>query len=241
MLLALVASPVWRRPPAPLGSPTCGASLRLLVAREVVIGLCLALVASAVFRAAEMAGRLADTLRGANVAEILVPTSEERASPLGVLYLLLATLRLPEIGGVPRVVEALVAQLRGDADRGRSGRRARAARRDRRRRRRREARRARAVALAAPVIVALWLTDLALGLIARAAPPSRCISSACRSKGCWAIGVVLLGLGALEAALAGNSASWLRMLRQTPTRSADHWRRSRPVATLSGAIGFVFS
>ena len=34
-------------------------------------------------------------------------------------------------------------------------------------------------------------------------------------KGLLAIGVVLLGLGALEAALAGSAASWLRMLRQT--------------------------
>ena len=43
----------------------------------------------------------ADTLRGANVAEILVPTAEERASPLGVLYLLLATIVFLQIGGVP--------------------------------------------------------------------------------------------------------------------------------------------
>ena len=49
---------------------------------------------------------------GANVAEILVPTAEERASPLGVLYLLLATLVFLHIGGVPRLVEALLSSYR---------------------------------------------------------------------------------------------------------------------------------
>ena len=84
----------------------------LLLAREIVVGLCLGLVASAAFRAAEVAGRLGDTLRGANVAEILVPTAEERASPLGVLYLLLATIVFLQIGGVPRLVEALLSSYR---------------------------------------------------------------------------------------------------------------------------------
>ena len=77
-----------------------------------MIGVCLGLVASAAFRAAEVAGRLGDTLRGANVAEILVPTAEERASPLGVLYLLLATIVFLQIGGVPRLVEALLSSYR---------------------------------------------------------------------------------------------------------------------------------
>ena len=134
-----------------------------------MIGLCLGLVASAAFRAAEVAGRLGDTLRGANVAEILVPTAEERASPLGVLYLLLATIVFLQIGGVPRLVEALLSSYRTLARRGRPGRAGRAPRRlvvvvaSARLI-------ASGVALAAPVVVALWLTDLALGLIARAAP-----------------------------------------------------------------------
>jgi type III secretory pathway component EscT len=95
LLLALVASP------ALVAAAGGGAALAdvsaprfmLLLSREIVVGLCLALVASAAFRAAEVAGRLGDTLRGANVAEILVPTAEERASPLGVLYLLPAIRR----------------------------------------------------------------------------------------------------------------------------------------------------
>jgi flagellar biosynthesis protein FliR len=215
LLLALVASPVLA---ASAGADRLAdvSALRfaLMVAREVVIGLCLALVASAVFRAAEIAGRLADSLRGANVAEILDPTSEERASPLGVLYLLLATLVFLQIGGVPRVVDALVGSYEALPIAGGLGEVS--------------ARRAAfvvaiiaaklvaaGVALAAPVIVALWLTDLALGLIARAAPSVPVYFVGLPIKGLLAIGIVLLGLGALEAAIAGNAATWLQMLRQT--------------------------
>ena len=72
------------------------------------MGLCLGLVAAAAFRAAEVAGRLADTLRGANIAEILVPTADERSSPLGALYVLLATVVFLQIGGVPRLVDAIL-------------------------------------------------------------------------------------------------------------------------------------
>ena len=60
------------------------------------------------------------------------------------------------------------------------------------------------VALAAPVIVALWLTDLALGLVARAAPQVPVYFIGLPLKGLLAIGLVLLGLGALQAALAGD-------------------------------------
>ena len=54
------------------------------------------------------------------------------------------------------------------------------------------------MALAAPVVVALWLTDLALGLVARAAPPVPVYFLGLPLKGLLAIGVVLLGLGSLQ-------------------------------------------
>jgi type III secretory pathway component EscT len=104
LLLAALASPILvaSTGAAALGRASAPA-LALLFAREVLVGLCLGFVADAAFRAAEIAGRLSDTLRGANVAEILVPTAEERSSPLGVLYLLLATVVFLQIGGVPRL------------------------------------------------------------------------------------------------------------------------------------------
>ena len=168
----------------------------------------------AAFRAAEIAGRLADTLRGANIAEILVPTAEERSSPLGVLYLLLATLVFLQIGGVQRLCEALLDSYRvlpvgGGLDAG-SARQAAAIV---------AAASARliasGVALAAPVIVALWLTDLALGLVARAAPQVPVYFIGLPLKGLMAIGLVLVSLGVLEGVLAGDFAAWLRLVGRT--------------------------
>jgi flagellar biosynthetic protein FliR len=184
--------------------------LALLLARELLVGLVLGLVASAAFRAAESAGRLADTLRGANLADVLVPDTDQRASPLAVLYLLLATLVFFQIGGVPRLLDALLASYRalpiggglgvGPA-RGAAAVVALASARVL----------ASGVALAAPVIVALWLTDLALGLIARAAPQVPVYFLGLPLKGLLSIGLILIGLGALQAALAGDLRGWMAL------------------------------
>jgi flagellar biosynthetic protein FliR len=215
LLLAALASPILV---ASAGAAALGQAsaprLALLFAREVLVGLCLGFVADAAFRAAEIAGRLSDSLRGANIAEILVPTAEERSSPLGVLYLLLATVVFLQIGGVPRLCEALLDSYRvlpvgGGLDAG-SARQAAAIV---------TAASARliasGVALAAPVIVALWLTDLALGLVARAAPQVPVYSIGLPLKGLLAIGLVLVSLGVLEGVLAGDFAAWLRLVGRT--------------------------
>jgi type III secretory pathway component EscT len=210
-LLAGLAWPVLAASAAAAGLDRAGAlRLVLLLARELLVGLVLGLVASAAFRAAESAGRLADTLRGANLAEVLAPDTGQRASPLAVLYLLVATLVFFQIGGVPRLVDALLAGYRtlpigGGLDAG-------------------SARAAAAVvavasarvlasgvALAAPVVVALWLTDLALGLIARAAPQVPVYFLGLPLKGLLSIGLVLVGLGALQAAVAGDLRGWLAL------------------------------
>jgi type III secretion protein SpaR/YscT/HrcT len=188
--------------------------LALLLGREVVVGLCLGFVATAAFHAAEIAGRLGDTLRGANMAEVLVPTAEERSSPLGALYVLLATLVFLHMGGVERLVDALMRSyeavpIGGDLPAG-------------------DLRQAAAVvtfasakliasglALAAPVVVAVWLTDLALGLVARAAPQVPVYFIGLPLKGLLAIGVVLLGIGALEVAMRGELAGWMRLVERT--------------------------
>jgi len=215
LLLAALASPILIASAGAAALARASApELTLLFAREVLVGLCLGFVASAAFRAAEIAGRLGDTLRGANIAEILVPTAEERSSPLGVLYLLLATVVFLQIGGVARLCAALLDSYRalpigGGLDAG-SARRAAAivtvasARLI-----------ASGVALAAPVIVALWLTDLALGLVARAAPQVPVYFIGLPLKGLLAIGLVLCSLGVLEGALAGDFAAWLRLVGRT--------------------------
>ncbi len=216
LLLAGLAAPALLASAAAAGLDRVSTGrLILLLAREVVVGAVLGLVASAAFRAAESAGHLADTLRGANLAEVLAPTTEERGSPLAVLYLLVATLVFFEIGGVPRLLDAFLGSYRalpiggGLSSAGARGAAALVT-----------AASARVVAsgvgLAAPVIVALWLTDLALALIARAAPQVPVYFLGLPLKGLLAIGLIAVGLGALEAAMAGELAGWMTFLTRVP-------------------------
>lgn len=215
LLLAVVATPL-------LVDGAGGAALAeisaprlvLWVGRELVVGLCLGLVAAAGFRAAEIAGRLADTLRGANMAEVLVPTADERASPFGALYLLVATLVFLHIGGVERLTEALLSSYRVLPIGG--GLRPAAATRAALVVGEASARLiAAGLALAAPVVVAVWLTDVALGFIARAAPQVPVYFVGLPLKGLLGIGVTLVGLGALTAAISGETAGFLRLLGRT--------------------------
>jgi type III secretion protein SpaR/YscT/HrcT len=179
----------------------------LLLAREVAVGLTVGFVAASLFRAAEAAGRLVDTLRGANLAEVLSPAAEGRSSPLGDISLLLAVVIFLELGGIGHVARALgrsyeavpltlaapAAGLGGVAHlvilssaRLIEG----------------------AVGLAAPALVALLLADLVLGGIARFAPQIPVYFVGMPLKALAGVAVVLLGLGAFEAALTGGFRGW---------------------------------
>jgi type III secretory pathway component EscT len=214
LLLAVLAAPALTHAAARAELGHAGAVVvGLVLARELLIGLGLGLVTSFAFRAAETAGRLVDVLRGATLAEVFVPTSEERASPLGALYVLLASLVFLELGGVTRTVEALLASydavpLVGALTAGtlRAGAQvvvlasARLLES--------------ALGLAAPALVALWLADLALGLVARVAPQVPIYFVGLPLKGLLAVGVVLLGVGALERSFAGGFGGWLELARR---------------------------
>jgi flagellar biosynthetic protein FliR len=214
LLLAALAAPALAGAAARAGLEHAGAGLLVLVlARELIVGFGLGLVVSFVFRAAETAGRLVDVLRGASLAEVLVPTSEERASPAAALYGMLAALVFLELGGVPRLLAALLASYDAVPLAGSlapatlraaailvivaSARLLEVA-----------------LALAAPVVVALWLTDLALGMVARVAPQVPVYFVGLPAKGLLAVGVVLLGLGALDHALAAEVPSWMDLARR---------------------------
>jgi type III secretory pathway component EscT len=218
VLLAGLAGPLLLQSAAAASlAEAAGARLALLLGRELLVGLVLGLVASAAFRAAEVAGHLGDTLRGANLAEVLDPTSGERASPLAALYVLIASLVFFQIGGAARLCEALLASYRvlpiGGGLGIASARSAAAlvtvvsARLI-----------ASGIGLAAPVLVALWLADLALGLIARAVPQLPVYFLGLPLKGLLAIGLVLVGLGALQAALAGELVGWMSLLARAAGR-----------------------
>jgi flagellar biosynthetic protein FliR len=218
--LAALAAPVLARAGAAAGLDR--ASPLLLAAylgRELAVGLSLGLVVSFAFRAAEAAGRLTDVLRGANVAEILSPTADERASPLGALYLLLAAVVFLELGGLPRLAEALARSY--DAVPMGAGLHPAGA-----------ARAAAvvvtasakliesAVALAAPAVVAFWLTDLALGFVARAAPQIPVYFVGLPLKGLLGVGLALVGLAALEGALARGLGGFMTLFG----RALASWR-----------------
>jgi flagellar biosynthetic protein FliR len=217
LLLASFAEPALSAAVARAGLEHAGAGLvGLVLARELLVGLGLGLVVSFAFRAAEGAGRLVDVLRGASMAEVLVPTSEERSSPVGALYLLLATLVFLELGGVPRLASALVGSyeavplagaLTASTLRGAAGVVIVASARLL------EA----ALAFAAPVLVALWLTDVALGMMARVAPQVPVYFVGLPAKGLLGLGVVLLGLGALERGLAAALPAWLDLVNKCLT------------------------
>jgi flagellar biosynthesis protein FliR len=183
----------------------------LLLFREVAVGLTLGFAVSAIFRAAEAAGRLTDIVRGANMAEVLSPL-EGRTSPLGDVFLLLAVVIFLELGGLGHVATALgrsydAVPLAAVATPEQLGRvlsltiTTAALLVET------------AVALAAPAIVALLLADLALGAIGRVAPQIPLYFVGMPLKALLGVGAVLIALGALDAALVDGFRAWAALLQ----------------------------
>jgi flagellar biosynthesis protein FliR len=191
----------------------------LLLVRELMVGVTVGFVASTFFRAAEAAGRLVDTLRGANLAEVISPATEGRTSPLGDVYLLLAVVIFLELGGIGHVATALARSYEaiplrltvGPAQLGAVAKLVLLASA-----KLLEA----AVALAAPALVALLLADLVLGAVARMAPQIPVYFVGLPLKALAGVGVVLVGLGALQAALTGALRGWGHLVE----RGFSVWR-----------------
>ncbi len=196
-----------------LPTQTGGLYWILLLARETAVGFTVGFVGSSVFRAAESAGRLVDTLRGANMAEVISPITEGRASPLGDIFLLLATVIFLEMGGVGHVATALARSYQAvPLDLSGTPESLAAA--------------ARLVvittamllestlALAAPAIVALFVADLVLGAIARMAPQIPVYFVGMPLKAMAGVGIVLVGLGGIEGALSGAFRGWYVMVER---------------------------
>lgn len=81
--------------------------LGIILLKESLVGLALGLVTGMMFWAAEAGGRLIDTARGANLAEIMVPQLGIRSSPLGELYFQLAIVLFISLGGLRIFLSAL--------------------------------------------------------------------------------------------------------------------------------------
>ena len=188
----------------------------LVLARELLVGLTVGLCVGAGFRAAEAAGRLADLARGANLAEVLSPMSDERTSPTGDLYLFVAVIVFLELGGLRVFAQALGRSYEavplGAASSALfpGGLRAAAALVTAAVAKLMEA----ALGLAAPVLVASWLADATLGLVARTAPQIPIYFAAIPAKALLGLGVSLVGLGAIEAVFAGGFQAWATLFDQ---------------------------
>ncbi len=174
--------------------------LGALLVKELAVGAAIGFLVALVFWAAEAAGRLADTARGANLSEALVPQLGIRSSPLGDLHLQLALVLFLALGGhrifigafgasyavLPLdrfpAVERLgafalfAARLSGELI-------------------------ALALALAAPVLAALLLADLTLGLMNRAVPQLQVFFVAMPLKALLGIAILVLAVGAIAGAL----------------------------------------
>jgi len=183
-------------------------TLVALFLKEITLGIVLGFLVSTPFWAAEGAGRLADTARGANLAEVLVPQTGAQTSPLGDVALQLAVVLffatgghllflralaesyqavplwgLPSAGALPAVgglaVEATARLLLAT------------------------------LGLAAPVLAALFLADLALGLVNRVAPQIQVYFLGMPLKAVLGVLVFLLALTAVLEALRGHFAGAL--------------------------------
>jgi type III secretory pathway component EscT len=185
----------------------------LLLAREACVGFTVGYVGSSIFRAAESAGRMVDTLRGANMAEVISPVTEGRASPLGDIYLLLTTVIFLEIGGVGYVSLALARSYEAvplisattPASFAAAGKLAMLT----------SAQLLEStLALSAPSIVALLLADLVLGGIARMAQQIPVYFLGMPLKGLAGVGIVLTGLGALQTALLHGFKGWVALIER---------------------------
>ena len=185
----------------------------LLMAKEALVGFTVGFLAACVFRAAESAGKLVDTLRGANMAEVMSPATQERSSPLGDIYLLLICVIFLELGGVPMVAAAIARSYEAvplDLVNSRVSMEG-------------AARLAivttaglleSTIALAAPAIVAMLLADLVLGAIARMAPQIPIYFVGMPLKGLAGVGIVLVGIGALQAAFHSSFRGWLALVER---------------------------
>lgn len=196
-------------------NPTPGNAVgwMLLLFREVLVGTVMGFVIACVFRAVEAAGRLTDVLRGANLGETISPLSDERSSPLGSLFLLLAVVVFLEMGGVGYLATALAHSYEAMPLAGglrslnpqnavllvmaASGKLFESA-----------------LALAAPVLVTMLLTDLVLGALGRAAPSLPLFFVGMPAKALLGVGMVLVGLGTLDGVLTAGLGGFLNLLQK---------------------------
>ncbi len=85
LLIAIIVWPITREHGADK-IPMNALPFIMLMIKEVFVGLAIGFVNAHVFWTVEMAGRLIDTVRGSSMAEVMVPESGTRATPVGDMF-----------------------------------------------------------------------------------------------------------------------------------------------------------
>lgn len=184
---------------APTGHVPAGLALVGAAGRELALGTVLALLAAAPVEAARAAGRLADTFRGATLAELHVAPVRQRESAVGDLLAQWVVVLAAWAGGDRLVVAGLIGSF-GAIPPGASYSTAGA---------REVALHASAellacaVAVGAPVAAGVLAADLALAVVSRVAPQVGALATAQPARA--ALG--LLALAASASAAAGRLVS----------------------------------
>jgi type III secretory pathway component EscT len=175
--------------PAVHAAGPAGVPLPLALLGAVVAGLPVALAAAVPLWAATMAGGVADALRGASETRD-APTVEAGATPLGVLFSLLASGLFFATGGPARIAGALARSsdtshlaLRASEEIAQGV--------------------TIAVALGAPLLAAAVVVEVAGALIARAATPAQLHLTLAPLRALTLLGVLALVLAKVGEALAG--------------------------------------
>ncbi len=185
-----------------------------LLMKEIFIGLCISFIVGLVFDAAQIAGQLIDNMSGTNQAQIMVPAIQQQVSLYASLKLQLFVTLFLTMNGHHLVIQAfaesitdipldqfprfssgmwpffdLILRVFGDLMRV-------------------------ALALSAPVLLATFLTDLALGMINRVAPQVQVFFIAGQIKPTVTVLVVFTSLHLILARVVDEYGVMFRWLRQ---------------------------
>jgi flagellar biosynthetic protein FliR len=174
--------------------------LAAVIGKEALVGAALGFIIALVFWAAEAAGRLADTARGANMAEVLVPHTGNRSSPLGNLFFQLTLVLFIALGGHRIFITTLGTSYQllplahFPSSTGIAGFATLCGRLT-------ADLLLIALTLSAPVLAAIFLADVTLGVINRFAPQLNVFFTAMPLKALLGVAILAISTGLLLAAL----------------------------------------
>jgi flagellar biosynthesis protein FliR len=212
VLLSVVLYPAVSSPMTEI--PVSALPFVMLLLKELFIGICLAFIVNLVFEAARVAGTLADTLGGTAMAQLHVPQIQQQVSLFASLKLQLVVVLFLTLNGHHMVIGALgdslaIIPLSGYPSFGQGawpffelvirvsaslftvG-----------------------IALAAPLLLATFLTDLSLGMINRVAPQIQVFFISMSIKPMVAVLMVMVALHLITERFEVEFRGMFRVLRR---------------------------